>query len=103
MSDETARGIIVRDEGSDLIIRATAAEAARFATGESVMVMRQRATGIVAMPGDSLFDAAGRRIGYIVSAAAGTDAIDVTAYGMENRVFVPGRRHVTYHVVGVFE
>jgi hypothetical protein len=88
------RGIIVRQESDTLVVRASPEEVATFAApaGISMSALRPSGMGVTPMPGDVLYNASGQPVAVVTDLEFHTERVDVTTFGDEQRVYLPGRR-----------
>lgn len=116
---ESLRGIILRDEGAELVIRATPTEVAQFTRGgaRDVIVARGRMTQTAAYaasvlagertprydirPGTVLYDGDGIEAVLVRDVSYGRPQIDITSFGGVTDRYVLGRTEVLITAVGL--
>lgn len=102
------RGIILREDGQDLVVRAPSAAVgpARGAGGE---VHLRRPAGVLQrvpvshLPGETLYDRLGHPVCVVEQVECGFETLDVTAFGDATTMFRPGRRTFSVRAAGIPE
>lgn len=106
MADEAVRGIILRQDGDQLVVRATDADVRRFASAQAVEVRERRTPDAVGtdwmeVMRDGLYDRYGRRVALVQDLVQRADRLDVTSMGSRERQYLDGPYRVEIRAVGL--
>lgn len=102
------RGIIVSGDFDKLVVQATAAEVAAFASNGLQVSVSKRINGLDPMlariePGQSLFDADGHLVAIVTDLRVAREQVDITSLGSMGPEFIPGCLRVDIRARGVVE